>query len=85
MMIKIAFKFKESILILIRSINICKSVEIYFLNSTIWICQPPPPRVILLCSSENWNFGRKYWSLGDDLVQLSHIAFNCFNLVGYGL
>jgi len=81
-MSKIAFKFKESILILIRSINIYNYVLLLCWNSE-FVCQTP--LVLLLCSSRNWSFGRKYWLLGDDLVHFHILHFISFNLVGYVL
>jgi len=75
------FQLKQGIIVF--SYNCKISLQFCELNFA-WICQTPC--VILLCSSRNWNFGWKYWSLGDDLVQLLHTASNCFNyLVGYDL
>jgi len=31
--------------------------------------------VLLLCSSGNWSFEWKYWSLGDDLVHFHILHF----------
>jgi len=46
---------------------------------------PNLPCVVLLCSSRNWSFEWKYWSLGDDLVHFHILHLFCFNLVGYDL
>jgi len=45
----------------------------------------PPLCYCVVFESGNWSFGRKYWSLGDDLVHFHILHFQCFNLVGYGL
>jgi len=72
----------ESILILISFINICNYVLLLCWNSEFF-CQPS--LVLLLCSSRNWSFGRKYWSLGDDLVHFHILYFICFSLMRYDL
>jgi len=79
-MSKIAFKFKESILILIRSINISKLFIIVQSKSA------KPHCVIVLClnleiEALNKNIGR--WETTWFNCQI--LQFKCFNLVGYDL
>jgi len=81
-MSKIAFKFKDSILILIRSINNCKLFIIVRSKSA----KPFPLSVIVLClileiEALNKNIGR--W--GTTRFNCHTLHFKCFNLVGYGV
>jgi len=77
---KIAFKFKESILILIRSINNCKFFIIVQSKSA------KPPYVIVLCFNleiEALNKNSSRWETTWFNCHILH--FKCFKLVAYGL
>ena len=80
MLSKIAFKFKESILILIRSLTFAKLFIILQSKSA-----KPSLCYCVVFESRNWSFEREHWSLGDDLVHFHILHFIYFNLVGYDL